>query len=1254
MELWVTKYNDTTKFNNLIEIGSLFLTRFSESNPELSRQFGGMVFMDFLEKWMSKGSALSKIEKVYNSPTIRSNLPDTYLGFLGYAILVMRWAKDTESYIKEYIAYLSSQPQVIGGESQKVFQICQQYYNKLLTDQAKSVVASNRESVAKIIWSKLRFDTTPQSPDIFLKTSDFPQGINDIANQWIMKTHDPLIAGYRIANQWAGSFNQLDFFLSLHRNRANIARNKSYQEKIAKLEYFVWGNNKKNLIILENDRVLDYGLSRINKKYPKEFELCFLWTNGQLDWKLLESCMTPSITDMEINGEFLQKADIQWGTKKYNIQPYLRQNNVHWVNQEALLSEINQYILPEYDRLSEGLKQKNPEITKSELPEYFWFLNDLRTQTIIVSQYRSLQHFEICVAISASLPPYAIIHVENGVLNCVFLHNSVPIAEYESTKMRSQEAKDQDEKSIFYSWEPKIILSLKEQIRSFLIANKQSKNEEIPVHSFYDKLTAEEKEIFLHKAATWAFAFLLDTQARGDERFTRGDLIYNYFYTPTKKKYTTISDYIRSFEMLPIAYRPESSDTFVRRYLNLNRINEIELVPYDENDQIAFTSHIFWLKQKDRFHTIAQNFPADNLAKLKEYALVLEGKDFRVPFIHEMQSEELMKTLTKYEKNRYKSFKTILANIDLFRAEKVPKWCQEFLSSWLSNLDFSNVGNIIYGAYIQRQQLTYFPSEKNFEERLQRITSRELLWCFESYFIETNNIADTLANQEKCRYLIEKLQDMGESWKLLELSQFILEENFDKRSVWILSMLEEYGMHVNFDIYLAKIAFRDIEKIGKNIAVSQGLYSAIKRRFELEWSKIRLEHQKAKEIEKESIDLGKEKKNAGKKIKVERPSEIIIALEEIQKARETFARKTQSLRAERTALNEAIAKLRTKKIEQLTPNEQSNLQEHNAYMQKHSEQIASCEKKLNSLRIIGREQELKEMQKFYEILKEEQKQAERKRKKMMKFQEKDIPKEAQEEIKKHQKRINHIEQEIEAISTEAMGCLDQRKQIEKKYPTEGNQKRLAIAKREIEIQEYLKQYGSSETIKNQNKIFFDNVDKGRKSSDQQINEYIRSFHRVGKAPITYELKGNHARIYDEILSNVYTYFHTLSDSKGTYELNLERLSATYSYGQNNLVTALKCIEYLNEKKYMATEEWAKELLEVLIDTKEITLAKVLSENEDFFYFFLYKYGFIGKQASENLYITQYLQEKFNQAEIDNFVTQYKIKNIRRLKTKTSP
>ena len=956
---------------------------------------------------------------------------------------------------------------------------------------------------------------------------------------------------------------------------------------------------------------------------------------------------------MEINGEFLKKADVQWETKKYNIQPYLRQNKVHWVNQEVLLSEIDQYILPEYNILSEELKQKNSEITQSELPEYFWFLNDLRTQTIIVSQYKSLQHFEICVAISASLPPYAIIHVENSVLNCVFLRNSVPIAEYESTKIRSQEAKDQDETSIFYSWEPKIIVSLKEQIRSFLIANKQSKSEEIPVHSFYDKLTTEEKEIFLHKAAIWAFTFLLDTQAQENERFTRGDLIYNYFYTPTKKKYTTVLDYVRSFEMLPITYRPESSDAFVRRYLNLNHMHEIELVSYNENDQIAFTNYIFWLKQKDRFHAIAQNFRTDNLAKLKEYALVLEDKDFRVPFIHEMQSKELMKVLTKYENNRYKSFKTILANIDLFRAEKVPKWCQEFLSSWLSNLDFSNVGNIIYGAYIQRQQLTYFPSEKNFEERLQRITSRELLWCFESYFIETNNIANTLVNQEKCRYLIEKLQDMGESWKLLELSQFILKENFDKRSVWILSMLEEYGIHVDFDIYLAKIAFREIERIGKNIAVSQGLYSAIKRRFELEWSKIHLEYQRAKAIEKEKVDLGKEKENAGKKIKVERPSEIIVALEEIQKKKEIFARKTQSLRAEHIALNKTIAKLRTKKIEQLTPNEQRNLQEHDTYMQKHSEQIASCEKKLNSLRIIGREQELKEMQKFYKILKEEQEQAERKRKKMMKFQEKDIPKEVQEEIKKHQKRINHINQEIEAISIETMRCLAQRKQIENKYPTEGNQKRLAIAKREIEIQEYLQQYGSSKTIKNQNKIFFDDVDKGRKSSDQQINEYIRSFHRVGKAPITYELKGNHARIYDEILSNVYTYFHTLSDSKGTYELNLERLSATYSYGQNNLVTALKCIEYLNEKKYMATEEWAKKLLEVLIDTKEITLGKVLSENEDFFYFFLYKYGFIGKQASENPYITQYLWEKFTQVEIENFVTQYKIKNIRRLKTKTS-
>ena len=44
----------------------------------------------------------------------------------------------------------------------------------------------------------------------------------------------------------------------------------------------------------------------------------------------------------------------------------------------------------------------------------------------------------------------------------------------------------------------------------------------------------------------------------------------------------------------------------------------------------------------------------------------------------------------------------------------------------------------------------------------------------------------------------------------------------------------------------------------------------------------------------------------------------------------------------------------------------------------------------------------------------------------------------------------------------------------------------------------------------------------------------------------------------------------------------------------------------------------------------------------------------GDQIFEIIYITQYLQEKFNQTEIDNFVTQYKIKNIRRLQTKTSP
>ena len=45
--------------------------------------------------------------------------------------------------------------------------------------------------------------------------------------------------------------------------------------------------------------------------------------------------------------------------------------------------------------------------------------------------------------------------------------------------------------------EPKIILSLKEQIRSFLIESKR----EDPAHNFYGQLSENEKDVFLHKAA---------------------------------------------------------------------------------------------------------------------------------------------------------------------------------------------------------------------------------------------------------------------------------------------------------------------------------------------------------------------------------------------------------------------------------------------------------------------------------------------------------------------------------------------------------------------------------------------------------------------------------------------------------------------------------------------------------------------------------------------------------------------------------
>ena len=87
---------------------------------------------------------------------------------------------------------------------------------------------------------------------------------------------------------------------------------------------------------------------------------------------------------------------------------------------------------------------------------------------------------------------------------------------------------------------------------------------------------------------------------------------------------------------------------------------------------------------------------------------------------------------------------------------------------------------------------------------------------------------------------------------------------------------------------------------------------------------------------------------------------------------------------------------------------------------------------------------------------------------------------------------------------------------------------------------------------------------------------------------------------------------------------------------------------------METQENAQILLETLIDAKEVSIGKIPNENEDFFYFFLSKYGLIGKRVSAHTCITDYLKDKLNRFEIEKFVTQYKIKNIRRLETKTSP
>ena len=763
--------------------------------------------MDFLEKWMSKGSALSKIEKVYNSPTIRSNLPDTYLGFLGYAILVMRWAKDTESYIKEYIAYLSSQPQVIGGESQKVFQICQQYYNKLLTDQAKSVVASNRESVAKIIWSKLYFDRANQNPWMFFQIDDFPNGITDIANQGIMKTHDPLMAWYRIANEWAGKVNQLDLFLSLHRNRNNIAPKKVYQEKIAKLPYFEWGSNKKGLIILENDQVIDIGSPASEKKYPKEFELCFLWDDEQFNWKLLESCMAPHITDMEINGSFLQASPLEQGTKKYNVKPYLgRDKTLSSSNRDILLAEVNKYILPEYEDLKEKISQKESVLAPSEIPEYFWFLHDLHAQHIIVSQYTSPESFEIRIVLSEYTSSFIIIRVKNGVLNCICIHNSIPIAEYESTKIDL----DRKNESTFYSGEPKIILSLKEQIRSFLIKNKR----ETPAHNFYGQLSENEKDIFLHKAAIWAFHFLLDTQEMGNARFTTGDIIYNKFYTPTKQKHIWINTYISKNSFAPIKQNTEDEKTFFWRFFSdgnsrLDNSSTIENIP-------NFIIHGLSEKDANIFWILAQKFQTANVEELGSFIsdiCAYQNKN-KQEINNGLQIRLLQKQLDICEDQPDMILPIFIRNHKVIKDLASFPIIQRYIDTIINVHQMNNIDSILVGICLQHIFADSI-TQKNYNEILSKVPEGDRI----------NFLINISANVKRYSPLFSLLQT---KWyfsqsnnPIQKIADIIWADIFSIEWLKTLAFLNYFGIEIDFEKYLWDCDSNTIINIffRKNIAI---------------------------------------------------------------------------------------------------------------------------------------------------------------------------------------------------------------------------------------------------------------------------------------------------------------------------------------------------------------------------------------------------------------------------------------------------
>ena len=132
--------------------------------------------------------------------------------------------------------------------------------------------------------------------------------------------------------------------------------------------------------------------------------------------------------------------------------------------------------------------------------------------------------------------------------------------------------------------------------------------------------------------------------------------------------------------MIPVVYKPENSDVFVRRYLNLNHKCNFDIPSYNKNNSMVFTDTIFTLKQKDIFRILAQQFSTETLDELKKYINVLEETHNQESFINEKKSEEVLLLLEKYQKNSYKTFKIIIANIDIFQSQYITKACKDFLT----------------------------------------------------------------------------------------------------------------------------------------------------------------------------------------------------------------------------------------------------------------------------------------------------------------------------------------------------------------------------------------------------------------------------------------------------------------------------------------------------------------------------------------------------------------------------------------------